>query len=180
MWNDGMIKHALKGDGFREPIAYVPQVRHQFERIGASQIQPASLDIRLGPDFLTHPHGTAFSLKLHPESVYRIQPGDCLLASTVERFLIPNDVVARVEGKSSLARLFLTVHSAGFIDPGFTGDITLELKNDGHEEIPLRAGMRIAQVSFTSLAAPAERPYGSPYLQSHYQGQWGPTVSANG
>jgi dCTP deaminase len=98
-----------------------------------------------------------------------------VLASLVEAVGIWNDVVARVEGKSSWARHFLTVHSAGFIDPGFQGDITLELKNDGQQELYLEPGVFIAQISFQWLAAPAKRPYGTEGLDSHYQYQKGPT-----
>jgi dCTP deaminase len=93
---------------------------------------------------------------------------------------MPDNVVARVEGKSSLARIFLTVHSAGFIDPGFRGDVTLELKNDGMVPLRLVPGMLIAQISFQTLDAPALRPYGHEGLNSHYQGQRGPRQSRLG
>jgi dCTP deaminase len=100
-----------------------------------------------------------------------------VLASLVERFVVPDDLVARVEGKSSWARRFLTVHSAGFIDPGFRGDITMELKNDGGLVLELRPGMVIAQVSFQQMTGPAARPYGTRGLGSHYQGQSGATAA---
>jgi dCTP deaminase len=113
-----------------------------------------------------------------PDAAYQLMPGDCVLGSIVEAVSIPSDVVACIEGKSSWARHFLTVHSAGFIDPGFNGDITLELKNDGKLPLVLEPGRAIAQISFLWLAAPALRPYGSEGLGSHYQYQKGPTESA--
>jgi dCTP deaminase len=155
---------------------YVPRDRYdQFGPIQDSQIQPASLDVRLSDHFITHPEGARV---FATNEFWTLQPGDCILGSIVERFRLADNEVARVEGKSSWARHFLTVHSAGFIDPGFHGDITLELKNDGHHEIELRPGAVIAQVSFQLLVAPAVRPYGSRGLNSHYQGQRNTTPSA--
>lgn len=114
-----------------------------------------------------------------PQTGYPIMPGQVVLASTAERFVIPNDLSARVEGKSSLGRLFVTTHqTAGFVDPGFVGDITLEIVNVGPVVQYLQAGMKICQISFTQLTSPALRPYGSDGLGSHYQGQAGPTESA--
>jgi deoxycytidine triphosphate deaminase len=103
-------------------------------------------------------------------------PGECLLGSLVERFRMNAvNVVAEVKGKSSWARKFLTIHAAGLIDPGFCGDITLEMKNDGHARIQLFPGDRIAQVSFFFTSAPVTRVYGDQGLNSHYQHQDGPT-----
>ena len=99
-----------------------------------------------------------------------------LLATTLERVKIPNNVCARIEGKSSLGRLGLCVHvTAGYIDPGFEGNITLELFNCAPLPIVLTPGMKIAQISFHSMDEPAERPYGHPDLGSKYQGQIGVT-----
>ena len=110
---------------------------------------------------------------------YPLMPGQVVLASTAERLHIPVDLSARVEGKSSLGRLFITAHkTAGFIDPGFVGDITLEISNDSPVVQYLVSGMRICQISFTQLSSPALRPYGSEGLGSHYHGQTGPTESA--
>jgi dCTP deaminase len=155
------------------PAIFVPFDRlERFGPISDSQIQPASLDVRLGPDFIEHPSGSRHRY----EDAIHIQPGECLLASLVERLDMRSDnVAARIEGKSSWARRFLTVHSAGFIDPGFTGDVTLELKNDGKQPLRLPIGCMIAQISFHFLAAPAERLYGEKGLHSHYQGQIGTT-----
>lgn len=134
--------------------------------------QPASLDIKLG-DVEKKPCSCALCVE-DGEVRWRILPGDFILATTLDYIELPNDLAARVEGKSSLGRLGLAVHiTAGFIDPGFKGNITLELKNLGNEEIMLRRGQYVAQLSFHQLSAPAQRPYGSPGLNSHYQGQTG-------
>ena len=109
---------------------------------------------------------------------FQLLPGKCILGSTVETLRVPDDLVARVEGKSSIGRLFLTAHvTAGFIDSGFQGQVTLEICNLGPWRVLLYPGMRIAQVNFTTLTYPCERPYGSPGLGSHYQGQQGPTAA---
>lgn len=159
------------------PTVFVPAERlARFGPIQDSQIQPASLDVRLGDDFITHPQGFRFQIPEIAESGILLHPGDCILGSLVERLdMRADNVAARIEGKSSWARQFLTVHSAGFIDPGFTGDVTLELKNDGQRELLLTPGVLIAQISFHFLAAPARRLYGEEGNQSHYQGQIGTT-----
>jgi dCTP deaminase len=173
MWNDQMIMEALVGLG---PIAYVPDdLVDTYGTIMDSQIQPASLDVRLGENFITHPGGER--IDLDQDFAFTLLPGECVLGVLLERLRLPDNVVARIEGKSSWARQFLTVHSAGFVDPGFRGDITLELKNDGRHVLTLKPGDLIAQVSFQSLAAPAIRPYGHNGLDSHYQGQEGATPS---
>jgi dCTP deaminase len=121
-----------------------------------------------------------FQQRIIPKDGYELAPGACLLASTVETLHIPDDLVARVEGKSSIGRIFLSAHvTAGYVDPGWNGQITLELVNHGPFTLILYAGMRIAQVNFTRLTSPCKRPYGSPGLGSHYQGQHGP-VAASG
>lgn len=169
--NDTAIRRLVE-DG----NVYVPVVREEFGEIEDSQIQPASLDVRLGDEFVDHVTARRIFLEAEGGS-FMLHPGECILASLVERFVIPADLVARVEGKSSWARRFLTVHSAGFIDPGFRGDITMELKNDGGLTLELRPGQVIAQLSFHRMEAPAVRPYGSPGLRSHYQGQTGTTAA---
>lgn len=180
MWNDKLIATALmpgRNDGVTLPIAWVPGERMDmgFGEIQDWQVQPASLDVRLANEFIGHPSGEIS--RVTARTGYTLLPGECVLGCLVERVCIPDNVVARIEGKSSWARRFLTVHSAGFIDPGFTGDITLELKNDGQEVLQLIPGHVIAQMSFQWLVAPAGRPYGSTGLRSHYQGQRGPTTS---
>jgi dCTP deaminase len=107
-----------------------------------------------------------------------LHPGEFVLGSTLERVRLPDDLVGRLEGKSSLGRLGLLIHStAGFIDPGFDGHVTLELSNVANLPITIYAGMKIGQLSFVQLSEPAGAPYGSGALGSKYQGQQGPTPS---
>jgi dCTP deaminase len=107
-----------------------------------------------------------------------LHPGEFVLGSTLERVTLPDDLVARLEGKSSLGRLGLLIHStAGFIDPGWDGHVTLELSNVANLPITIFPGMKIGQLSFVQLSEPAERPYGSEGIGSKYQGQRGPTPS---
>lgn len=107
-----------------------------------------------------------------------LHPGEFVLGSTLERVHISSQIAARLEGKSSLGRLGILTHStAGFIDPGFNGYITLELSNVSPLPVKLWPGMKIGQICFFELSSPAEHPYGSQALGSHYQGQRGPTPS---
>jgi dCTP deaminase len=157
----------------------VPATYAAFGPITEEQIQPASLDVRLAPDLIRHPSGERVTVAVG--RTYSIAPGECLLASLIEVLdMTADNVAARIEGKSTWARQFLTVHSAGFIDPGFRGAVTLELKNDGHARLELRPGVAIAQISFHFLAASADRLYGDKGLNSHYQNQSGTTEARNG
>jgi dCTP deaminase len=153
-------------------------------------VQPASVDIRLDRRFRVfrssrHAYidlaGTLDDITELVEASdgpFILHPGEFVLGSTRERIRLPDDLVSRVEGKSSLGRLGLLIHStAGFIDPAWDGHITLELSNVNTIPITLYPGMRIGQLSFFMLSRPAERPYGSPELGSSYQGQSGPTPS---
>jgi dCTP deaminase len=107
-----------------------------------------------------------------------LHPGEFVLGSTVERVRLPDHLVARLEGKSSLGRLGLLIHStAGFVDAGWDGHLTLELSNVANLPITVYPGMKIGQISFLRMTTPADRPYGSSGLGSKYQGQWGPTPS---
>jgi dCTP deaminase len=156
-----------------------------------AMVQPASVDLRLGESFrVFHNHRvTAIDLRDPPTNLteevvigedepFAIHPGEFALGRTLEHVRIPDDVVARIEGKSSLGRLGLIVHAtAGFVDPGFEGTLTLEITNLTRVPIKLYAGLPIAQLSFMALDAPAERPYGSKALGSHYQGQVAATES---
>ena len=109
---------------------------------------------------------------------YVLEPGEFILANTIENVELPADVVARLEGKSSLGRLGLMVHAtAGYVDPGFKGQLTLEISNVARARISIFYGMKIGQISFLRLTTPAENPYGSGTLGSKYQGQLGPTPS---
>lgn len=153
-------------------------------------IQPASYELTLGRDFLISDfNGPAYVDSLQPsdhlfERVHvpegeglMLDPDSFALATTVEKITVPSDTVARVEGKSGLGRLGLAVHiTAGFIDPGFSGQITFEMKVLAPWSIILHPGMKIAQIAFERLDRPCTAPYGSPGLGSHYQGQSGPTA----
>lgn len=136
--------------------------------------QPASVDLRLNQG---HKLIDAVDHRELDEPFIFLRPNDCVLASTLERVKIPDFMVGRVEGKSTWGRRFLQVHStAGFIDPGFFGEITLELRNDSPRVLRLLPGDYIAQLSFDFLDQRCERPYGHPELKSHYQGQRGATL----
>ena len=112
------------------------------------------------------------------DGVFMLHPGEFVLGSTLERVGVPDDLVARVEGKSSLGRLGLLIHStAGFVDAGFDGHITLELSNVASLPITIYPGMKIGQVSFMRMTTPADQPYGKGARGSKYQGQRGPTPS---
>jgi dCTP deaminase len=157
-------------------------------------VQPASIDLRLGDSFrvFSNHEITAIDLRELPPNLTKevviegdnpfvIHPGEFCLGRTLERVELPDDLVARVEGKSSLGRLGLIVHAtAGFVDPGWNGTLTLELNNLTRVPIKLYAGLPIAQLSVMALDRAAERPYGSPELGSHYQGQVAATESRYG
>ena len=157
-------------------------------------VQPASVDLRLGDSFrVFHNHrASAIDLRDPPANLteevkiagdepFVIHPGEFALGRTQEWVELPDDVVARIEGKSSLGRLGLIVHAtAGFCDPGWKGTLTLELANLTRVPIRLYHGLAIAQLSFMALDAPAERPYGHEELGSHYQGQVDATASRYG
>ena len=154
-------------------------------------VQPASVDLRLGDSFRVFPNHRTAAIDLRelpanlteevvvPEGEsFVIHPGEFCLGRTLEWVELPDDIVARIEGKSSLGRLGLIVHAtAGFCDPGWRGTLTLELNNLTRVPIILHPGLQIAQLSFMSLDRPAQRPYGSPGLGSHYQGQRAATAS---
>ncbi len=158
------------------------------------QVQPASVDLRLGNDFLVFrtPHVPYIDPANPPENytepvhipdgdVFILHPGEFALATTLERVGIPHDLVARVDGRSSLGRLAIVVHAtAGFIDPGFRGHITLELSNLGRVPVALRPGMRCSQLEFHELKTASARPYGSATRGSKYQDQVGPVASRVG
>jgi len=117
-------------------------------------------------------------VEIGDDQPFILHPGEFVLGSTLERVTLPDDLVARLEGKSSLGRLGLLIHStAGFIDPGWDGHVTLELSNVANLPITIYHGMKIGQVSFMQLSEPASAPYGSSTLGSKYQGQRGPTPS---
>jgi len=155
-----------------------------------SSLQPAGYDCHLGRELkmlrsdgpIDPFHSSDLeweSTVLTDDGTYLLQRGEFILGHTVEWFGIPDDIAASMNGKSSLGRLGLAVHvTAGFCDPGFCGQVTLELANMGPRPIILRPGMAISQMVFIALDAPAERPYGSDGLHSKYQLQTGATPSA--
>jgi dCTP deaminase len=156
-----------------------------------AMVQPSSVDVRLDRYFRVFLNHTmpVIDVKKDLEELTRLvdidddrafilHPGEFVLGSTFERVAVPDDMVARIEGKSSLGRLGLLIHStAGFIDAGFDGHITLELSNVANLPITLYPGMKIGQISFLRMTTPADVPYGSGDLKSKYQGQRGPTPS---
>lgn len=156
-----------------------------------AMVQPASVDVRLDRWFrLFDNHKYAVIdpaadqsdltrlVDVGPDQPFVLHPGEFVLGATHEAVSLPDDIAARLEGKSSLGRLGLLTHStAGFIDPGFTGHVTLELSNTATLPILLHPGMKIGQLCFFGLSSPAEAPYGSGARGSRYQGQRGPTAS---
>lgn len=156
-----------------------------------AMIQPSSVDVRLDKFFRlfdNHRYQVIDPAKEQPELTrlvevptgepFVLHPGEFVLASTLEFVTLPDDLAARLEGKSSLGRLGLLTHStAGFIDPGFNGHVTLELSNVATLPIVLWPGMKIGQMCFFQLSSPADNPYGSAAYGSRYQGQRGPTAS---
>ena len=161
------------------------------EPFDEAMIQPSSVDVRLDKFFRVfenHKYSVIDPSIEQPELTREIvaedgehfilHPGEFVLASTYEVITLPDDIAGRLEGKSSLGRLGLLTHStAGFIDPGFSGHITLELSNVANLPVKLFPGMKIGQLCLIKLSSPAEHPYGSAIYASRYQGQRGPTPS---
>jgi dCTP deaminase len=173
-------------------------IRRQIDegRIGidpydAELLQPSSLDVRVDRYFrvfrnsrypfidVKEPQEELTELvEIDDETPFILHPGEFVLGSTLERVRLPDDLVARLEGKSSLGRLGLLIHStAGFIDPGWDGHVTLELSNVANLPITIYHAMKIGQLSFVQMTEPAATPYGADGLGSKYQGQKGPTPS---
>ncbi len=154
-------------------------------------VQPSSIDLHLGSQFQVfrnsrYPYidpaveqqGLMDPVEATAGEPFVLHPGEFVLAATAEHIALPDDIVARLEGKSSLGRLGLLIHStAGYVDPGWMGTLTLELSNVANLPIVLTPGMAIGQISFMQMTTPVERPYGSPGLGSRYQGQVEPTPS---
>jgi dCTP deaminase len=175
----------------RDIRAELEAERVALEPFDESMIQPSSVDVRLDRFFRTfenhrYPHidpaedQPDLTRMVEPfgDEPFILHPGEFVLGSTYEVVSLPDDVAARLEGKSSLGRLGLLTHStAGFIDPGFSGHVTLELANVANLPIKLWPGMKIGQLCFFRLSSPAEHPYGSEKYGSRYQGQRGPTPS---
>ena len=165
--------------------------RIEIDPLDETSIQPSSVDLRLDHFFRVFLNHTTpvidvkqdlgeltREIEIDEGDAFILHPGEFVLGSTLERVALPDDLVARIEGKSSLGRLGLLIHStAGFIDPGFNGHVTLELSNVASLPITLYPEMRVGQVSFLRMTTPADVPYGQGALGSKYQGQRGPTPS---
>jgi dCTP deaminase len=178
--SDRDIRSALEGGVIR------------IEPYDAEDLQPSSVDLHLDRSFRVfrnnrypyidvrapQPDLTEL-LTVADDEQFILHPGEFVLGQTLEWVELPNDLVARLEGKSSLGRLGLLIHStAGYVDPGWKGNLTLELSNVANLPIALYHGMRIGQISFFRMTSTVDRPYGSPELRSRYQGQREPTASA--
>ena len=175
----------------RDIKAEIASGRVVLEPYDEGMVQPSSIDVRIDRYFRVfenhrYPHidpaeeqpDLTRVIEPLPNEPFILHPGEFALASTYEVVTLPDDVAARLEGKSSLGRLGLLTHStAGFIDPGFSGHVTLELSNVATLPIKLWPGMKIGQLCFIRLSSPAEHPYGSSLYGSRYQGQRGPTPS---
>ncbi|MED7927860.1 dCTP deaminase [Nonomuraea wenchangensis] len=175
----------------RDILAEIDSGRLVLEPFDQEMIQPSSIDVRLDRFFRVfenhrYPHidpsveQPDLTRMVEPdgEEPFILHPGEFVLASTYEVITLPDDLASRLEGKSSLGRLGLLTHStAGFIDPGFSGHVTLELSNVATLPIKLWPGMKIGQLCVFRLSSPAEHPYGSAKYGSRYQGQRGPTPS---
>ena len=169
----------------------IAEGRIAVKPIDPEDIQPASIDLHLGGGFLVFSNTRMpyidvrapldelmAAVDVADDQPFMLHPGEFALGSTREHIELPDDLVARLEGKSSLGRIGLLIHStAGFVDPGWKGRLTLELSNVARLPIALYPGMKIGQISFLRLTEPAERLYGAPELGSRYQGQSGPTAS---
>jgi dCTP deaminase len=177
--SDRSIREALKegrividplDESFIQPSS-VDLTADRYFRVFRNHTRPV-IDVKQNMEDLTE------LVEIPPEGQFVLHPGEFVLGSTAERVKLPDDLVARLEGKSSLGRLGLLIHStAGFVDAGWDGYLTLELSNIATLPITLYPGMKIGQISFLQMTTPADVPYGSAAAGSKYQGQRGPTAS---
>ena len=175
----------------RDIRAALEEGRIRIDPFDPAFLQPSSVDLHLDRDFRVFRNNRyAFIDPREPQpdltevvtvtddEPFMLHPGEFVLGQTLEWVELPDDIVARLEGKSSLGRLGLLIHStAGYVDPGWKGKLTMQMTNVARLPVTLYAGMRIAQISFLRLTTPADRPYGSSGLGSKYQGQQEPTAS---
>ncbi len=175
----------------RDIRAEIEAGRIGLEPLDMGLLQPSSFDVRLDRFFrLFDNHKYAYIdpaeemsdltrfVEVASDEAFILHPGEFVLGSTYEFVTLPDNIAARLEGKSSLGRLGLLTHStAGFVDPGFNGHVTLELANVSNLPIKLWPGMKVGQLCFFQLSSPSETPYGSAKYNSRYQGQRGPTAS---
>jgi dCTP deaminase len=162
-----------------------------IEPLAEGSVQPSSVDLHVDRYFRVFRNDTTpyidpkqpqedltMLVEVEDDKAFILHPGEFVLGSTLEVVTLPDDLVARLEGKSSLGRLGLLIHStAGFVDAGWSGHLTLELSNVANLPIAIYPGMKIGQISFIRMTSPADRPYGSAETRSKYQGQRGPTPS---
>jgi dCTP deaminase len=175
----------------RDIRAAIAEGRIVIDPFTPESVQPSSVDLHLGNRFRVfrnsrypfidvradQPELTEL-VEIGGDDPFILHPGEFVLGSTFERVQLPNDLVARLEGKSSLGRLGLLIHStAGYVDPGWEGNLTLELSNVANLPITLYDGMKIGQISFQRLSSPAEVGYGDASIGSKYRGQRDPTAS---
>ncbi len=160
-----------------------------IDPLGENSIQPASVDVHLGEKILVFRNSRRPYIdvredmsdlnelvEIEDDKPFILHPGEFVLATLTEYISIPDDLLGRLDGKSSLGRIGLLIHStAGYVDPGWRGRLTLELSSVANLPITLYKGMKIGQISFMEMSTPAERPYGSVELKSKYQDQTGPT-----
>ncbi|MCL0102044.1 dCTP deaminase [Dehalococcoidia bacterium] len=165
--------------------------RIRIDPVDIADVQPASVDVRLDRKILVFRNSRRPFIDIHEDTSdltemtvieddkpFILHPGEFVLGSTLENIELPDDLVARLEGKSSLGRIGLLIHStAGYVDPGWRGHLTLELSNVANLPITLYFGMKIGQISFLQLSTTVDNPYGSAALGSKYQGQGEPTPS---
>ena len=175
----------------RDLLASIEDGRLVLDPFDPTLVQPSSIDVRLDRFFRvfnnsrythidpsTQQDELTTLVETQDEESFVLHPGEFVLGSTFEAVTLPDDLAGRLEGKSSLGRLGLLTHStAGFIDPGFTGHITLELSNVANLPITLWPEMKVGQLALFQMSSPAENPYGSSAVGSKYQGQRGPTPS---
>ena len=175
----------------RDILAEIKAERIRLEPYDEAMVQPSSIDFRLDRFFRVFDNhkypaidpaadqeDLTRMVEVEGDEPFLLHPGEFVLGSTYEVVTLPDDLAARVEGKSSLGRLGLLTHAtAGFVDPGFSGHVTLELANVATLPIKLYPGMKIGQLCFFRLSSPADHPYGSAKYGSRYQGQRGPTPS---
>ena len=175
----------------RDIRAEIAAGRIGLDPLDLAMVQPSSIDVRLDRYFrLFDNHKYPYIdpaeeqvdltrlVEVAPDEPFVLHPGEFVLGSTFELVTLPDDVAARLEGKSSLGRLGLMTHStAGFVDPGFSGHVTLELANVATLPVKLWPGMKIGQLCFFRTSSPVENPYGSGAYANRYQGQRGPTAS---
>src|SRR6476659_8422862 len=176
----------------RDIRAYIESGRITIDPFDPACVQPSSVDLHVDSQFRVFANSRypfidvreemqdlTELVEVKPDEPFILHPGEFVLGSTLERVAIPDDLVARLEGKSSLGRLGLLIHStAGYVDPGWKGNLTLELSNVANLPIALYYGMKIGQISFFKMSSPVDRPYGSPERGPKYQGQSEPTASA--